>query len=239
MDEEVSVSSQPVGPSIVADPDFAVLVADYLRRHPGFFDDHPDVLAAMQVPHLTSGGTVSLIEHQVRLLRKQLAAERGRLAHLISRARDYEALSTRLHALVLQLLAVNDPDQLCHLLREALLREFHADAIALELFAQAVLEGQEPDALALAFADFVDRQHALCGPLDASRAALLFGESGAGVRTAALVPIRTDGHSGVLAIGSVDPERFNPDMGTDFLDRLGEIVSHKLHAVPIAPCGQD
>lgn len=233
------MSSQPVGPSIAADPDFAVLVAEYLRRHPNFFDDHPDVLTALQVPHLAGSGAVSLIEHQVRLLRKQLAAERGRLGHLISRARDYEALSTRLHALVLQLLAVNDPVHLYHLLRDALLREFHADAIALELFPLATLEGQETDALTLIFADFVDRQHALCGPLDEAKAIRLFGESGAGVRTAALVPIRTAGHSGVLAIGSVDPERFNPDMGTDFLDRLGEIVSHKLHAVPIGPRDQD
>ena len=34
---------------------------------------------------------MSLIEHQVGVLRKQLDTERGRLAHLISRAREYES----------------------------------------------------------------------------------------------------------------------------------------------------
>ncbi len=94
----------------------------------------------------------------------------------------------------------------------------------------------DEDALIGAFRDFLEREHALCGPLDSQKAQMLFGTVGETVRTAALVPIHADRRAGVLAIGSTDPERFDPDLGTDLLDRLGEVISHKLRAVPIETC---
>jgi len=212
-------------------------VAEHLRRHPDFFEQHPDVLAALHLHHETQGA-VSLLEYQVRVLRRQLDTERQRLNHLIARAREYDAQLSRVHALVLQLLVIDDPKHLCDLLKDALKREFRADAVALRLF-KLPGEGGEAsdDPLSLAFQDFLDREHALCGPLDKERARLLFGAPGARIRTAALVPIRAEKRSGVLAIGSADPERFNPDLGTDLLDRLGDIVSHKLRALPVEQCG--
>lgn len=212
--------------------DLETTVADYLRRHPNFFEQHPDVLATLQIPHPT-GGAVSLIEYQVRLLRKQLDTERHRLTHLISRAREYEALSARVHDLVLKLISVQDPEHLRSLLREALVREFNADAVTLKLFAMTVPEEGETDPLTAAFHGFLDRKHALCGPLDPEKGRVLFGENGIRVQAAALVPIRADHQSGVLAIGSTNPKRFHPDMATDLLDRLGEIISHKLRVVPL------
>lgn len=228
------MSSRQSEPSTPEESDREALTADYLRQHPTFFERNPDVLAALQVPHL-NGGVVSLIEQQVRVLRKQLDTERHRLAHLLARAREYDALSNRLHGLVLQLILIKKPDQLCHLLQESLLRDFHADAVTLKLFHVPETDAAQTDPLTVAFCDFIDREHALCGALDEEKAVILFGETSAAVQTAALIPIRAAGHSGVLAIGSADPERFHPDMGTDLLDRLGEIVSHKLIAVPLDP----
>ncbi|MFY9975546.1 MAG: DUF484 family protein [Chromatiaceae bacterium] len=209
-------------------------VAAYLRTHPEFFERHPDVLADLHVSHVTSGA-VSLIEHQVQVLRRQLETERSRLSHLISRARDYESLSNRLHGLVLQLIPAVDLAQLRAALEEALAREFSAEAVTLKLFPIDLEQGGEPDPLTLEFLGFLDREHALCGPLGEDKNQVLFGDLGAGVRSAALVPIRAPGRSGVLAIGATDPERFKPDMGTDLLDRLGEIVSGKLEALLGAP----
>jgi uncharacterized protein YigA (DUF484 family) len=208
-------------------------VAAYLRTHPEFFERNPEVLADLHVSHVTSGA-VSLIEHQVQVLRRQLETERSRLSHLISRARDYESLSNRLHGLVLQLIPAVDLAQLRAALEEALAREFSAEAVTLKLF-PIDLEQGESDPLTLEFLGFLDRQHALCGPLGEDKNQVLFGDLGAGVRSAALVPIRAPGRSGVLAIGATDPQRFKPDMGTDLLDRLGEIVSGKLEALLGAP----
>ncbi|MBK5965088.1 hypothetical protein CCR95_13575 [Thiocystis minor] len=230
------MSSQQAEPATPEDPALHTLVTSYLLNHPTFFEHNPEVLIALRVPHHT-GGAISLIEQQVRVLRKQLETERNRLSHLISRAREYETLSARLHGLVLQLLSVNDPDHLCHLLKDGLRREFNAEAVSLKLFPLAPADNGQLDPLTAAFRDFVDREHALCGPLNEEKGVVLFGEIGVAMRTAALIPILADGQSGVLAIGSADPERFRPDMGTDLLDQLGEIVGHKLKAVPLAPCG--
>jgi hypothetical protein len=114
------------------------------------------------------------------------------------------------------------------------MQEFSAQAVTLKLFAldpAAPDTGQDP--LAAAFRDFLGREHALCGPLDETQDAILFGDLEVQVHCAALVPIRATGCCGVLAIGAADPQRFHPDMRTDLLDRLGEIVSHKLRGLTL------
>ena len=61
-------------------------ICDYLVAHPDFFENHKTVLSGMQLPH-ASGGTVSLVERQVSLLRqKDLKLER-QLKELIRVAR--------------------------------------------------------------------------------------------------------------------------------------------------------
>lgn len=75
-------------------------VVAYLAAHPEFFERHPDLVAELRVPH-ASGHAISLVEHQVGVLRGQLRTERRRLAQLIARAQDFEAVSSRLHSLSL------------------------------------------------------------------------------------------------------------------------------------------
>lgn len=209
-------------------------VAAYLEAHPAFFERHPDLVARLTVPH-ASGRAVSLIEHQVGVLRGQLETERRRLAHLISRARDFETLSGRLHDLSLQLIAAQDLERVQTVLSEALRQEFNAEAVTLKLFPlESDTDAPEPDSTVSAFLKFVDKENAVCGPLDAERNGVLFGEQSEVIHSAALIPVRAHTRSGVLAIGSSDSERFGPDMGTDLLDRLGEIVSQKLQVLPEA-----
>ncbi len=223
--EQPKAEEPSVGDGLEAD--LELTVAAYLRKHPDFFERHPDVLGHLRLSHVT-GGAVSLIEHQVSVLRKQLETERNRLAHLISRAREYESQSTRLHGLVLQLIPVTDLQQLDAALQDALRKELSAEAVSLKLFALEGHEDAEAATLTAGFREFLDRKHALCGPLEAEKNRLLFGGAGESVQSAALVPIHANAQSGVLAIGASDAERFRPEMGTELLDRLGEIVSQKL-----------
>lgn len=201
-------------------------VAAYLKAHPEFFERHPDLVSELWVPH-ASGHAVSLIERQVGVLRGQLRTERRRFDDLIARARDFEALSARLHVLLLQLIAARDLAQVEAVLRETLCRQFDTKAVTLKLFPLAS-DSADADPAVAAFVQFLDRQQALCGPLDAEHNRVLFGEPGQALGSAALIPVRTDDHSGVLAIGSQDPERFSADLGTELLDRLGEVISQKL-----------
>jgi len=205
-------------------------VAEYLAAHPEFFERHPDLVAELRVPH-AAGQAVSLIEHQVGVLRGQLRTERRRLAQLIARARDFEALSARLHELSLRLITAQDLEQVETLLREALCRQFDAEAATLKLFPLESDATTDSDPKVAAFVQFLDQERSLCGPLDPEHNGILFGEQSDAIGSAALIPIRTDDRSGVLAIGSHDRGRFDADMGTDLLDRLGEIVSQKLRTL--------
>jgi len=205
-------------------------VAEYLAVHPEFFERHPDLVAKLRVPHST-GQVVSLIEHQVGVLRGQLQTERQWLAQLIERARDFEALSARLHDLSLRLIAAQDLEQVETVLHETLCRQFDAEAVTLKLFPLKSDASADSDPKIAAFIQFLDREHSLCGLLDPEHNGILFGERSEAIGSAALIPIRTDDRSGVLAIGSRDRRRFDAGMGTDLLDRFGKIVSQKLRTL--------
>jgi len=191
-------------------------VAEHLRAHPEFFERYPELVAELRVPHAT-GQAVSLIEHQVGVLRGQLRTERQRLAQLIARARDFEALSARPHDLSLRLIAAQDQEQL--------------ETLTLKLFPLESDATTKPGPKVAAFVQFLDREHSLCGPLDPEHNGILFGEQSEVIGSAALIPIRTDDRCGALAIGSRDRGRFDADMGTDLLDHLGAIVSQKLRTL--------
>ena len=66
-------------------------VCDYLQSHPDFFERNSKLLSLLRLPHET-GGTVSLVERQVSMLRqKELKLER-QLKELIEVARDNDLL---------------------------------------------------------------------------------------------------------------------------------------------------
>lgn len=207
-----------------ADPEIAIVA--YLETHPDFLARHPELLARLHIPH-GGAGVVSLIERQVAVLREQLNNERGRLNHLVARARDYESFSNRLHELTVKLILARDLAEASSALQATLLEEFSAEAVALKLFPLDPGE-RAADPLVRAFIEFIDRDRCLCGPLAEDQAAALFGGDAARIRSAALIPIKGHEQTGVLAIGSVDAKRFSPDMGTDLLERLGAVTSARL-----------
>lgn len=123
-------------------------VAAYLEADPDFFLRHPDLTARLRLPH-GPAGTLSLVEHQMGLLRAQVEGERRLLAQLITRARDNETLAERLHQLTIQLILAADRPALEAMLREGLCREFDTEAVSLilpgEVGALGVGMGLAPD----------------------------------------------------------------------------------------------
>jgi len=227
--KEPRIANSEEPPALASTPLGDQAVIAFLEKDPQFFDRHPDLTARLRLPH-GAHGTVSLVERQMEVLRSQLDTERRRLAHFIERAHEYETLSAQLHALVLQLIAAPDFERIEAILCEALRKEFDTEAVTLKCFAVGG-DANASEPLVSDFLGFADRKHALCGPLDTKRATLLFGKEGKEIQSAALIPIHGTMRTGVLAIGSVDPERFGQDMGTKHLDRLGQVVSRRLETL--------
>jgi uncharacterized protein YigA (DUF484 family) len=84
-----------------------------------------------------------------------------------------------------------------------------------------------------AFQDFFDKGQPVCGHLQRPQLEYLFGPQAEDTRSAALIPLRAEGVMGMLAIGSRNAERFHPTKGTEFLVRLGEVVSRTLEVVSV------
>lgn len=223
-------SEQPERPEPTDDE-----VAAYLARHRDFFERRPKLLAELEIPHDT-GGDASLIERQVSVLRDRTGRLEARLSELVDTARANEAMLDRMHRLTLALMEARTFDEVVNALQDALRSEFGVDEVALIVYREGaggelvgparLLDPGEPELAAVAPVRETMEPH--CGPLDHASRALLFGERGARIASAALVPVGAGGELGILGAGSHRDDHFHPEMGTLFLSRIGELVGAAL-----------
>jgi uncharacterized protein YigA (DUF484 family) len=67
-----------------------------------------------------------------------------------------------------------------------------------------------------------------CGQVRDAQRDYLFGKDSVAIGSVALTPLGIKGALGLLAIGASDAERFHPAMSTEFLSRIGELVTYAL-----------
>jgi uncharacterized protein YigA (DUF484 family) len=67
-----------------------------------------------------------------------------------------------------------------------------------------------------------------CGQVRDAQRDYLFGKDSIEIGSVALTPLGPKGELGMLAIGASDSERFHPAMSTEFLSRIGELVTYAL-----------
>jgi uncharacterized protein YigA (DUF484 family) len=207
----------------------AMEVASYLRRHPDFLKEFPDLAVTLLLPR-EQGPAASLASYQLEVLRDKNAEFARRLRELIEIAHENETLMVRVHTLTLALMrARNLPDTVSRVVA-SLTEDFHTDLVRIVLFRAdpdlpaaewLIVEPQGVSAMP-AFSEFVKRGEPLCGRLQQDKLDALFGERAGDVRSSVLLGI---GEVGLLAIGSLDANRFHPGMGTVFLRLIAEAVS--------------
>jgi len=214
----------------------AKVVESYLRKHPDFLTQHPDILEAIELSH-ESGGATSLIERQVEQLRSSNRDLSRQLDRLIQVASDNEQLMSRLHRLTLELMSIDSRQAFFERLGKSLLEDFKADVVQICLFGRAedgegvmTVEGDDP--VLEPFRQHLEKNNAVCGRLSESKLEFLFGSKARWVQSTALVPLGDKGAEGMMAIGSSDPARFYPGMGTLFLDLLADVISTRLSETP-------
>ena len=213
-------------------------VHDYLADHPDFFERNSDLLGSLRLPH-GAGGTVSLVEKQVSMLRQKDLRHERKLKELLAVARANDALATKIHQLTLRLLEAGSLAETLARIEESLRTEFDADHSILILFGDPddfrdIRVGRffrsvprESDAL-MPFETFLGGTAPRCGQVRDAQRNFLFGEDTNEIGSVALVPLARGAEIGFLAIGSADSDRFHPGMSIDFLTRLGELVAQAL-----------
>ena len=213
-------------------------VSSYLAAHPDFFERNPKLLGRLRIPHET-GGTVSLVERQVSMLRQKEVKLERQLRELIHVARDNDALAAKIHKLSIHLLAADSLDTTVTAVEEAMRSGFGADHSVLVLFgnpdsfedvdAGRFFRAIERDHESLRpFATFLKGSGPRCGQVRDSQRKFLFRGEAEDIGSIALVPLGSKAAIGFLAIGSVDANRFHPGMSIDFLARVGDLISGAL-----------
>jgi len=210
-------------------------VADYLKRHPDFFSRHEALLLELTLPHPQNGQAISLVERQVGVLREQKQELRDQLHHLTLAARTNEQLMGRFQQLILSLIDSDDLQNAVSYIRDALREDFHADAVELLLFDCPGQSGSiaSDDARLKSFSRILEGRNTVCGHLRPEQLELLFGSAGNDIASAVVIPL-CDGDAesclGMLGIGSIDANRYHPEMGTMFVNHLGAVMNRIFRA---------
>ena len=202
-------------------------IARYLRTHPQFFDQHPELLEAISVPHPHGGRAIPLAERQTVALREKNKTLEGKLGELLRFGEENDAISEKVHRLGVALVAARDFPALVSSLYFHLREDFAVPHVALRIWGKSVpadFEEAQP-------VDEAQRLHAgamaapQCGPAAGNAFVPWFREAAEHVRSVALVPLGQTAVFGLLALGSEDPKRFFPEMGTLYLRRIGELCA--------------
>jgi len=211
----------------------------YLTLNPDFFERHQPLLARMRLPHMRTGSTVSLVERQVEVLRDQKTDADRRLAEFIAVARANDQLAERIHRFTRRMLRATTAASAMTALEASLREDFDAFHSVLLLTAPvASLEGSyEPflrklaadDANMRTFEALLATGKPRCGQVRDTQRDFLFGPEAASIGSVALVPLGEGGSLGLLALGSAERERFHPGMSTEFLKRMGELITDALN----------
>ena len=209
-------------------------IAQYLTDHPDFFDQHPELLAGMQLPHPHNGQAISLVERQSLMLRERIKSLEMRNAEMVRHGQENDAIADKLVNWTRALLLEDDPAQLPGTLIDELKRVFDVPYVGLRLWnatpavaAQECALPVESDTISLANSMRVP----FCGPNVGFEAASWLEGSGVSVQSLAMVPLRVGADPqtfGLLVLGSADKDRFDVTMGTAFLERIAELASAAL-----------
>ncbi|MCW0423129.1 DUF484 family protein [Xanthomonas sacchari] len=204
-------------------------VAAWLRRHPGFLKQFPDLALTLVVPR-DDGPTASLASYQLEVLRDKNRELSRRLADLAANAQVNERLAVRTHQLTLALMRQRSAADSVRAMAASLQEDFQGDLVSIVLLQPLPGLEQAPwlqvlaadDARLAPFRDCLKDGEPICGRLQPEKQALLYGERVDEVQSTALLPLPG---LGLIAVGSRDPNRFYPGMGTLFLRMMGEALA--------------
>ena len=215
-------------------------VADYLQTYPDFFERNTPLLMKLRLPHVReAGATISLVERQVEVLRERNQSLERKLKELVDVARANDALADRIHRLSQRLIRAHSLLETINAIETSLREDFDAMHSVLVLFLEQapslqaeagrfLRAGNPTDADIKTFDSLLQSGKPRCGQVRDAQRDYLFGKDSIEIGSVALTPLGPKGELGILAIGASDAERFHPAMSTEFLSRIGELVTYAL-----------
>lgn len=213
-------------------------VIDYLIEHPDFFDENSVLLSDMTIRH-APGGAVSLIEHQVKVLREKNQHFEEKLHEMVDAVHENQRLNMSLHRLACNLMSADGLDDILGVIDDELRHKLSTDFLTVRLFSEddESLEQRPERFLAVneatqrMFKKQLEDKKIQCGRIDDAQLIQLFGDDAEAIGSAAVVPLANTSTFGVLAVASGNEQHYHPGMGVDFLQQLSDLISAALSNV--------
>jgi len=214
-------------------------IALYLANHTDFFQRHTNLLAGLDLPYDSAGGTVSLVERQMGVLRDKNRKLDRQMRELVTVAKANHELSEKIHQLALRMITANGLEEVIERVEASLRSDFGGSDSVVVLFHDPsdIIQSQDTRFLRhlprnnpglQPFATFLDQAQPRCGRARDAQLDFLFPDHSMEIGSMALIPLGEDARIGLMAVGSHDTDRFHPGMSTDFLERIGDLVSAAL-----------
>ncbi len=208
-------------------------IANFLANTPDFFERHATLLATVQLSSGHGTRAVSLQERQAGMLREKIKGLETRVVDMIRHGQDNVAIADKLQRWTRKLLQTTQARELPAAIVSGITTEFEIPQAAIKVWRvngifsdEPFVSGVSPDAQT--FAESLTSPY--CG-VNSGFEAVSWLPDPVTAMSVALIPLRPsaeDAVSGLLVLASPDPERFNAEMGTDFLERLGELAGAAL-----------
>ncbi|WP_273022262.1 DUF484 family protein [Rheinheimera sp.] len=199
----------------------AHVVYDYLQDHPEFFQQYPQLLASLRLPH-QQRGSVSLVERQLEMQREKIVALEDDITRLMSVARQNEQLFLAFNQLQAQLYQADNLQQ-----AEDSLQQFTA---AMPQVAQCRLlrfdQQHSASEFQLLLSRRLNEQGIYLGRLNKEEQQGLFPPQ---IHSVALILISNEEQPlALLAFGSEQDDHFQPSMDKLFISHLATILAQLL-----------
>ena len=210
-------------------------VAQYLQDNPQFFEDYADLMSRVVIPHPHGGRTISITERQMLSLRDKNRQLEAKLGELLQFGEENDVISEKMHRLGVAVIAAGTFQSVIHTLNFHLRDDFAIPHFALRLWSRPENTSELPEFAGVSqelqtFSETLN--HPYCGSTAGFETASWFGAAAPHVRSQGLIALRNGGGTtGMIALGSEDPQRFYSGMGTLYLERLGEMAAAALARV--------
>ncbi len=203
-------------------------VARFLRRHPNFLAEHPDLLDHQEAPGQELGeGVVDLQQFMVNRLRQEVDGLKQTQREIVALSRDNLMTQERVHKAALTLLSANSFEELIEFLTTDLAVILDLDLASLcieraETTPEASVSGVfplEPETVNA----LIGGEKRLLLKAHTSGDPRLYGQGADLVASEALIRLDISPKTppALLALGSRQPEFFHPGQATELLAFLG------------------
>lgn len=200
-------------------------VAQFLKDNPEFFSHNAELLSQINLAHPHSGQAISLGERQVLLLRDRARNLENKLKEFIQFAEENDAIGDKMHRLSIGLMRAKSLPAALESVYLSLTEQFAIPHVTLRVWSIGhELPEFSPvsEDIRVLTAGLAQPQ---CGADAPAEIRGWFGEGGSQLHSFALTPLRDENVEGLLVMASEDPRRFYPEMGTLYLNWLGELTS--------------